>query len=530
MSTQLSVHHLTKSYDHRLVLDQVDCAFPPGRISGLIGENGSGKSTLLRLLAGVEPPDDGSVTLVADGGFGFLAQENPVPLHLDVAAVADHALADLRALEARLRELEELLADGNLSAMTEYGEVQQAFEAREGYDADARLAKAMHGLGLSDLPRDRRLAELSGGELARLHLAAVLAASPEVLLLDEPTNHLDLSGTVWLEEHLRSRAGTTVVVSHDRAFLERVASTLFEVDGDTHRITRYGNGYGGYLAEKAAERARAEQTRQVWEDEVAVMKATVRTTADRVAYGRPMQDNNKVAYDRATGRVNEAERSKIRNAKERLRRLEADPPPVPAKPLRFAVSLRTAGAAEDGVLVKAVDVAVGGRLRPVSVEVPVGGRLLITGANGAGKSTLLDVLAGRLKPERGVVERRGRLGYLAQEVVEDRPDESLRKALARHRGAGALGLFRKDQLPTRVGALSTGQRRRLALARLLTSQYDGMLLDEPTNHLSLVLVEELEAALDSYPGALVVVTHDRRFISRWRGAIHTIEEDSLVSQ
>jgi macrolide transport system ATP-binding/permease protein len=171
-----------------------------------------------------------------------------------------------------------------------------------------------------------------------------------------------------------------------------------------------------------------------------------------------------------------------------------------------------------------------GRLRPVSVEVPAGGRLLITGANGAGKSTLLDVLAGQLAPDRGVVERRGRLGYLAQEVVEARPDETLRKALMRHRGAGGLGLFRQDQLQTRVGALSTGQRRRLALARLLTSQYDGMLLDEPTNHLSLVLVEELEAALDSYPGALVVVTHDRRFISRWRGDIHLIEEDSLVSQ
>ncbi|MEV6284443.1 ABC-F family ATP-binding cassette domain-containing protein [Kribbella sp. NPDC051770] len=527
MSTQLSVHHLSKSYDHKVVLDQVDCAFPPGRVSGLIGENGSGKSTLLRLLAGVEAPDDGSV--VVAGSIGFLAQESPLPLELDVSAVVDHALADLRALEARLRELEGMLADGNLSVMDEYGEVQQEFEAREGYDADARLARAMHGLGLSALPGDRVLGELSGGELARLQLAAVLAASAEVLLLDEPTNHLDRSATEWLEEHLRGRPGTTVVVSHDRAFLERVASTLFEVDGDTHRVTRYGNGYGGYLVEKAAERARAEQTRQVWEDEVAVMKVTVRTTADRVAHGRAMKDNNKVAYDRATGRVNEAERSKIRNAKERLRRLEADPPPVPAKPLKFGARLRTSGTTS-GLLVEAVGVAVDGRLQPVSVEVPAGGRLLITGANGAGKSTLLDVLAGQLKPDSGYVERRGRLGYLAQDVVEPRPDETLRTALARHRGATGLGLFRQEQLQTKVGALSTGQRRRLALARLLTTPYDGMLLDEPTNHLSLVLVEELETALDDYPGALVVVTHDRRFISRWRGAIHTIEEESLVSQ
>jgi ABC-type multidrug transport system ATPase subunit len=318
MPTQLSLHDLTKSYDHRLVLDQITCAFPPGQVSGLIGENGSGKSTLLRIAAGLEPPTDGSV--IAAGSIGFLAQDNPLPLHCDVAALADHALADLRRIESRLRELEQLLAVGNLEVLDEYGELQTAFEVREGYDADARLARATHGLGLSDLPGDRVLSTLSGGELARLHLAAVLASSPEILLLDEPTNHLDISAATWLEDHLRARRGTTVVVSHDRAFLERVASTLFEVDGDTHRITRHGNGYQGYLTEKAAERARLEQARQLWEDEVAAMRVTVRTTADRVSHRGAMKDNNKVAYDRATGRVNEAERSKIRNAKERLRR------------------------------------------------------------------------------------------------------------------------------------------------------------------------------------------------------------------
>ncbi|MFC9694309.1 ABC-F family ATP-binding cassette domain-containing protein [Kribbella sp. NPDC056951] len=524
MSTQLSLHEITKSFDHQLVLDRVSCAFPPGQVSGLIGENGSGKSTLLRIAAGLEPADEGSVT--ATGSLGFLAQDNPLPLDLDVAALADHALADLRRIEARLRELEGRLAAGALDVLDEYGDLQAEFEAREGYDADARFARATHGLGLSTVPADRRLSELSGGELARLHLAAVLASSPEILLLDEPTNHLDMTAATWLEDHLRSRRGTTVVVSHDRAFLERVASTLFEVDGDTHRITRYGNGYQGYLVEKAAERARLEQARQQWEDDVAEMRVTVRTTADRVAYGRPMKDNNKVAYDRATGRVNQAERSKIRNAKERLRRLEEDPAPIPAKPLRFTASLRTTGSAAG---LDAIGVAVAGRLRPTSIDVPAGGRLLITGPNGIGKSTLLDVLAGRLQPDSGYVERRGRIGYLHQEVTEPRPDEPLRMALSRHQGAAGLGLFRADQLSTRVGDLSTGQRRRLALARLLSTPYDVLLLDEPTNHLSLVLVEELEAALDRYAGALVVVSHDRRFVSRWRGAVLDLKESCLVT-
>jgi macrolide transport system ATP-binding/permease protein len=235
MSTQLSLHAISKSYDHRLVLDQINCAFPPGQVSGVIGENGSGKSTLFRLLAGLERPDDGQVSLTAEGGIGYLAQDNPLPLHLDVDAVADHALADLRAIEARLRSLEIVLADGNLDVLAEYGDLQTAFEIRDGYDADARLQRALHGLGLSNLPGHRRLSQLSGGEQARLHLAAVLASSPEILLLDEPTNHLDLAALTWLEEHLRARSGTTVVVSHDRAFLDRVTATLFELDGDTHR-------------------------------------------------------------------------------------------------------------------------------------------------------------------------------------------------------------------------------------------------------------------------------------------------------
>ncbi|GAA2836804.1 ABC-F family ATP-binding cassette domain-containing protein [Kribbella solani] len=523
MSTQLSLHDLTKSYDHRLVLDRITCAFPPGQVSGLIGENGSGKSTLLRVLAGLEAPTDGTAT--AAGSVGYLAQDNPLPLDLDVKALADHALADLRRIESRMRELEGLLAAGRTEVLTEYGELQTVFEIREGYDADARFARATYGLGLSALPGERRLAELSGGELARLHLAAVLASSPEILLLDEPTNHLDVSAATWLEDHLRSRRGTTVVVSHDRAFLERVASTLFEVDGDTHRMTRYGNGFQGYLQEKAAERARLEQARQLWEDEVAETRVLVRTTADRVAYGRPMKDKNKVAYDRQTGRVNEAERSKIRNAKERLRRLEADPPPVPAKPLRFSASIRTTG---EPAGLDAVGVAVADRLLPVSLEVPAGGRVLITGPNGVGKSTLFDVLAGVIQPDSGYVKRRGRIGYLRQEEDESRPDETLRTALARHPGAAGLGLFRVDQSATRVGALSTGQRRRLALARVLTQAYDVLLLDEPTNHLSLVLVEELEAALDQYAGALVVVSHDRRFRSRWRGPVVELEEHVRV--
>jgi macrolide transport system ATP-binding/permease protein len=233
-----------------------------------------------------------------------------------------------------------------------------------------------------------------------------------------------------------------------------------------------------------------------------------------------------MAYGRAGDRVNEAERSKIRNAKERLRRLEENPPPVPSRPLRFTAAMRTTGSS--GVVLDAVGVSVAGRLRSTSVTVAKGDRLLITGPNGVGKSTLLEVLTGALEADSGSVVRQGQVGYLAQDVVEERPDATLREELVRHRGSGRLGLFKREQLQTRVRELSTGQRRRLAIARLMTTQYDVLVLDEPTNHLSLVLVEELEAALDAYDGALVVVSHDRRFVSRWRGDVLELEEKSLA--
>lgn len=208
-------------------------------------------------------------------------------------------MSELRDLERRMRALEAAMADGDDSVMAEYGELMTAFELRGGYDADARLEQALHGLGLGLVARSRTVGGLSGGEQVRLRLAAVLAAAPEVLLLDEPTNHLDDDALTWLEEHLRTRRGTTVAVSHDRVFLERVATSLLEVDADRRRVVRHGNGYSGFLAEQAAARQRWEQSYAQWQSEVARMRETAATTARQVAPGRAMRDNNKMAYDRA---------------------------------------------------------------------------------------------------------------------------------------------------------------------------------------------------------------------------------------
>ncbi|MGW1102487.1 ribosomal protection-like ABC-F family protein [Streptomyces sp. NPDC002540] len=525
MPTQITALAVSKSFDGRLVLDSVTCSLAAGERTGIVGENGSGKTTLLRLLAGRERPDQGEVVVQAAGGIGYLAQDERLAPQATVQQIVDRALSDLRAVEQRMRRLEAAMADGDESGMAEYGELMTVFELRGGYDADARVERALHGLGLGLVRRERTVGSLSGGEQVRLRLAAVLAAAPEVLLLDEPTNHLDEAALSWLENHLRTRRGSTVAVSHDRAFLERVATSLLEVDADRLRVVRYGNGYTGYLAEKAAARRRWVQAHDQWRADVDRLREAAATTARQVAHGRPMKDGNKMAYDRAGGRVQQSLAGRVRNAEERLRRLLADPVPPPPEPLRFTPVLRARRL--QGVVLDAAGIAVNDRLDRTDLTVTAGERLLITGPNGAGKSTLLRVLAGEVAPDAGSVNRRGRIGYLPQEPRPGKADETVLTAFARGRAGEAagyterllsLGLFDRDQLMVPVGRLSTGQRQRLALARLLSEPSDVLLLDEPTNHLSPALVEELEAALTGYNGAVVIVSHDRRLRRRWRGA------------
>ncbi|MFD5940862.1 MULTISPECIES: ABC-F family ATP-binding cassette domain-containing protein [Streptomyces] len=525
MPTQITALAVSKAFDGRPVLDSVSCSLARGERTGIVGENGSGKTTLLRLLAGRERPDRGRVVLRADGGVGHLAQDESLPAGTTAQQVIDRALGDLRAIEARMRRLEAAMADGDTTALDAYGEAVSAFELRGGYDADARLERALHGLGLRRVDRAATLGALSGGERARLRLAAVLAAAPEVLLLDEPTNHLDESALTWLEEHLRTRRGTTVAVSHDRRFLERVATSLLEVDGDRHGLVRYGNGYPGYLAERAAARQRWVQRHDRWREEVDRTRESAAVTARRVAPGRPMKDGDKLSYNQAGARVQQSLASRVRNAEERLNRLLADPVPAPPDPLRFTPGLRAGQGT--GTALDAAGVSVAGRLDPIDLTVRAGEHLLITGDNGAGKTTLLRVLAGELTPDRGHVVGRGRIGFLPQDPAPGSAQETLLAAYARGLTGEpeehaerllALGLFDRARLSVPVARLSTGQRQRLALARLVSRPADVLLLDEPTNHLSPALAEELETALAGFAGTVVLVSHDRLLRSRWRGA------------
>ncbi|MGA5210821.1 ribosomal protection-like ABC-F family protein [Streptomyces pseudogriseolus] len=525
-AAQLSVKDVTKSYGPRTVLDQVSLTVRPGERAAVVGENGAGKSTLLRLLAGAETPDDGDITVAFPGGCGHLTQTPALAPDRTVQDAVDHALAPLRALERRLRAAEERLGEASEAELAAYGDLLSAYEQRDGYRADARVDAAMHGLGLDGVTRDRLLGSLSGGEQSRLALACVLAADPELLLLDEPTNHLDASAVHWLEERLRGHRGTVVAVTHDRPFIERIATTILEVDRDTRSVRRYGDGWAGYRAAKAAARRRAEQAHTEWLEEVARTEELLESAGRRLSTtgGDPRQGFGKHR------RSHEAKLGgQVRAVRERLARLRRTPVPAPPEPLRFTAAPATAGdpPASDTVLAELEEVAVGERLRlDGRLTVEPGQRLLVTGENGAGKSTLLRVLAGDLEPDAGVARRPARIGYLPQELPVRMGRLPLLAAFAARRPGPleehrdtllSLGLFREEDVTVPVAALSAGQQRRLQIARLVTRPADLLVLDEPTNHVALDLVEDLEAALAAYPGAVVAVSHDRGFRARFRG-------------
>ncbi|MGW6902241.1 ABC-F family ATP-binding cassette domain-containing protein [Streptomyces sp. NPDC054919] len=527
----LLAHDLVRTLGGRRVLDGVSLTASPGHRIGLIGENGVGKSTLLRLLAGVDEPDAGSVTRPRD--LGFLHQEMPFDADSNVAAVLDEALREAREDLAELERLGEELArvpeddPGHQELLDAYGRRLEQAQDRESWDADRRAALVLDGLGLGTFGHDRSLSSLSGGQRGRLAVAALLVRRPSALLLDEPTNHLDDDAAAFLEGQVRSLPGTVVLASHDRAFLDAVSTDLIDLDPALDGPVRYGGNYSAYLSEKHAERQRWERRYAEEQEELEELRESAGVTAHRVAPDRGRVDNEKMGYGHRAGRVQHSISRRVRNATRRLEELKHTQVTEPPRPLRFAAG-NLARRAEEGTepLVTLRDVRVPGRLAMNCLEVAANDRLLVTGGNGAGKSTLLAVLAGRL-PAEGEVHRRRHVtvGLLTQDTVFERPARTVRDtyeaAVGPERAAkvplGSLGLMHGADLDRPVGELSVGQRRRLALALLVARPPHLLLLDEPTNHLSPRLCDELEEALGTGPGAIVIASHDRWLRRRWQG-------------
>ncbi|MEU7019244.1 ABC-F family ATP-binding cassette domain-containing protein [Streptomyces sp. NPDC046203] len=524
---QLSLRHVSLAFGDRRVLDQVSFTVRPGEKAVVVGENGSGKSTLLRLLDGSLAPDEGEVVVRFPGSVARLAQTLPETYPVGPADTVRHtidlALTELRSMEAELRAAEAALGSAGPADLAAYGELLDRFEERGGYRADAEVAAALHALGIGHLTGERPLATLSGGEQARLALACVLSSGAELLLLDEPTNHLGHDAVDWLRAKLAAHRGTALVVTHDRAFLGGFATTVLEVDRDERGVLRYGDGWAGYRAARAAEQRRRVREHLEWREELARTEDLVAAAGQRFAAtgkdpGQGFGKHRRSSENKLSGQ--------IRTARRRLDELLREPVAAPPEPLRFDGRFVAETRQDDGPLVELTDVTVGDRLAVDGLRIAPGERLLVSGPNGAGKTTLLRVLAGLLAPDTGVVRATGRIGYLAQEL----PHPATRRSVLAVWAAGrpgpaeehaeellALGLLRAEDLAVPVAALSAGQRRRLELALLVTRPTDLLILDEPTNHLAPALVEELEEAVAAFPGAVVAVSHDRAFRDRFGG-------------
>ncbi|WP_419817225.1 ABC-F family ATP-binding cassette domain-containing protein [Glaciibacter flavus] len=531
-SHHLRVDGLSHSYGDRRVLSDVGLAVGATERIGLIGENGAGKSTLLRVLAGTETPDRGIIT--RPPRTGMLWQELLFDPGETVGAVFEDALADIRSIERELESAASAMSADGATAAERYAAALQAAERADVWGADARRDALRDGLGVSSIGLRRRLGEISGGQRSRVALAALLLQRPDALLLDEPTNHLDDQAAAFLEAQLRAWVGPVLIASHDRSFLDAVATGLVDLDaarslhdGRGASVTVFGGGFSDYRSHKAAERERWQRQYDDEQDRLGVLRRTVAVTARTVAHGRGPRDNDKFIQGFKGARNDQAIARRVHNAEQRLASLERDQVRKPPAVLRFAGIPAGSQVLADGVLLQLADVAVAGRLPAVSLRIEPRSRMLVTGANGAGKSTLLGVLAARLETDAGTVHRRRglRVGLLEQDVRFPDPTRSARELYATtlgERRAEQVPLSSLGLLPPRdenrpVGALSVGQQRRLALALVIARPPHVFLLDEPTNHLSLGLATELEEALESYPGAVVIASHDRWLRRRWSG-------------
>jgi ATP-binding cassette subfamily F protein 3 len=536
----LTVTHLSQRFGDKLVLDDISLTVNPSDRIGLVGPNGAGKTTLLRLLAGVEQSDSGIISLSSNHTIGYLRQ--------GFACMSNGTLGDLldgptHGLVAAQKRLDAATSgwedrDGDQGAISAaFDDASSRFEASGGYAAIDELELLLNRFGLGDAAFDRPLSTLSGGQKTRAGLAGLLSSRPDLLVLDEPTNHLDIEVLDWLSRFLVAYPGAIVMVSHDRGFLDEVATQIFELDPATHHLTVYPGNYSAYVAARQHEEQEHAAAWARQQKEVRRVREDIR----RLEHHAQTIEANTIDYAVRAKAAKIARPAVVRKA--RLERMLDSEEAIerPDQTWTMAIELKAGSHGARNVIdIDGAEVSLGGRrvLQGISLTVRIGDRVALVGPNGSGKSTLIKLIAGELRPRQGSVRigANVRIGYFAQEQVsldlektvleQARSDASMSESDMRtflHRF-----LFGGDVVHQLIGDLSYGERARLMLALLVLRGTNLLLLDEPLNHLDISARENFERALLQFDGTIVVVLHDRYAVGRLANRIIEVREGELV--
>jgi ATPase subunit of ABC transporter with duplicated ATPase domains len=531
MSATLIAKDLAAGHADRMLFSDLELIVAPGDVVGLVGANGAGKSTLLRTLAGLQPTEQGTVQLNPPSAtVGYLPQEPERHAGETVGAFLARRTGVTRA-QHDLDEATEALAAGRSGAEDPYAIALERWLNLGGADLPERADQVAAELGLA-VDLDRPMTALSGGQAARVGMASLLLSRYDIFLLDEPTNDLDLDGLRRLEQFVTGLRAGAVLVSHDREFLNRTVTRVLELDLAQQQVRHYGGGYAAYLQEREVARRQAREEFDEYADTRAALESRARTQRAWMEKGvrnarRKATDNDKFVRN-FRGETSEKQAAKARQTERLIERLDAVDEPRKEWDLRMQI----AAAPRAGAVVAALRGAVVRRgtftLGPIDLQVDWADRIAITGTNGSGKSTLLAALLGRLPLDAGAASLGP--GVVVGEVDQARAlfldDSTLLDAfvaavpdLAPAEARTLLAKFglRATHVLRPASTLSPGERTRTALALLQARGVNLLVLDEPTNHLDLPAIEQLESALESYTGTLLLVTHDRRMLD----TVHT---------
>jgi len=525
---EIKADKIHKAYGTIIVLEDISFSLEKGQKVGLIGYNGTGKTTLLKILAGLVEPDAGEVIVRRGAIIGYMPQ--------DTSLVSDETIRNYLRRVSGIAILEERL-EKSLEALAEY-------ERRDGYAFEHRINVTLNGFGLSNVSSDRPINSLSSGQKSKVFMVGILLSDPDILLLDEPTNNLDLPALIWLEDFLVHSKAACIIVSHDRFFLDRVVQKIFEINWQTRMLNITSGRYSDYLVRKKKERARQLTEHEAQQEDIERLTEQAREKKAKAIQGSRFMGSDNDKFRRGFKRDRASKSGKAAKAIEkRIEQMEIIKKPIERDLFRIHIRPLKPEGSKDIFLKKIIAGYTDNdfRIGPISVTISYGNRVVVLGLNGSGKSTLLKIISGELKPLAGevIVGNALVVGNLMQEHDNLPRGENIKDFLTRRSSltvqeAYALATkfgFKAEEINKEIAVLSPGGRARLLFALFSALSVNVLLLDEPTNHLDLEALEALEEAVAHYEGTIVLVSHDRYFLKKFRASdTYLLSDGKLVRQ